>query len=117
MKLIEIKNPTPNVKRGVAKATGEEYEIISLEVWMQIDPFGYPEKTTINVNEAKNVDTGWFIVPDSCFFLNQRKFGNVEMKPLDASNLIPVDEGQILEYMSLQLSEKQLEAWTTQRAA
>lgn len=117
MKLVEIKNPTPNVRRGVSKATGEEYEMISLEVWMQIDPFGYPEKTSLNVTESKNVDTGWFLVPDTCFYLNQRKFGNLEMSTLDTSTLIPFDEDKIHEYMSLQLSEKQLEAWTEQRTA
>ena len=116
MKLIEIKNPTPSTRKGVRKETGEEWEMHTQEVWMQVDPFGYPEKMNMNVVDNKNSRTGWFFIPDNLFYLNQRKYGNLELGTVDTSNLIPADENKIHEYMSLQLSEKQLEAWTDQRA-
>lgn len=115
MQLIHVKNPTPKVRTWTNKDTGEVVEFPELEIWVQTDAFGYPEKSKITMDTKKDVDEGWYFIPDSNFFINAGKFGALQISQ-KVDRLIPADEDMIKQFMSLQLSEKQTESYMLQRA-
>lgn len=114
MILIHVKNPTPKVRTWVNPNGGEVVEFPELEVWVQTDAFGYPEKSKITMDSKKDIDPDWYFIPDSNFFINAGKFGALQISsPVD--KLVPATEDMIEAYMRIQLSEKQLESYLEAR--